>query len=120
MIRDDESRELRVGVVLLRRSNDGHTVAFCGKLPIDLSTVEPIPLDRLSELLDSRTTLTAHAGVPAAVVRSLLDAAVPSALEQSPWLRKHRPLVFVDGRCAIDDHVLAYDERIGVYAEETV
>lgn len=115
---DDETREIRVDVVLLHRIDDGRTVAVCAGQPVSLSTAEPIPADVLPELLDSRTTLTSPAGVPAAVVRTLLDTAVPLLFEQSPWLRKHRALILVDGRCQVGDHVLAYDERIGVYAEE--
>lgn len=117
---DDEPRELVVEVVLLHSNRDDIAVAMCGHHPVLLTSPDPLPPSTLRELLDSCTTLTAHVGVPVEVVRTLRETAVPRAFEQSPWLRKHRALVFVGGRCSVGDHVLAYDERIGVYAEEAL
>ncbi|WP_330274991.1 hypothetical protein OG205_04655 [Lentzea sp. NBC_00516] len=117
---DDEPRELLVDVVLLNGTDDDRVVAVCGDRPVLLTSPDPLPERTLRELLDSRTTLTAHVGVPVEVVRALRETAVPHAFEQSPWLRQHRALVFVDGRCSVGDHVLAYDERIGVHAEEAL
>lgn len=121
MIEDeDEPRELLIDVVLLHSIDEERTVAVCGDLPVTLSATDPISAGVFRGLFDSRTTLIAPAGVPAAVVRVLTDTAAPPLFGQSPWLREHRALVFVNGRCQVGDHVLVYDERIGVCAEETV
>ncbi|WP_394614509.1 hypothetical protein JNUCC0626_32140 [Lentzea sp. JNUCC 0626] len=120
MSTDGEAHDLVVDVVLLHTSGDDVTVAVCGHSPVLLTSPDPLLPSTLRELLDSCATLTAHVGVPAEVVRAMRETEVPRAFENSPWLRKRRALVFVGGRCSVGDHVLAYDERIGVYAEEAL
>ncbi|GAA3868738.1 hypothetical protein GCM10022243_37950 [Saccharothrix violaceirubra] len=87
-----------------------------GTIPVDLNG--EIDVDSVLELEDSVTMLSAPDGVPDEVVEFLGTAPVPPAFARSPWLRRHRPLVFVDGRCTVAGHTLRYERDYGVYVED--
>jgi hypothetical protein len=104
MTPEDDTGEISVRVVLLRRDPSGAVLPMCGGMSDDL--------------LESSAVLVAPVNVPGEVVRALLRTAVPVAFAGNPWLNQHRELVFTDGRCQLGGHELRYHEKFGVYAGE--
>ena len=107
-----------VDVILFRSDPDGRVTPLGGDDPIDLTDPTPPDPDRLQALLDASVRLIASSDMPDGVVEAVAAAHVPRHFQRSPWLCRHRALVFSDERCRVGEHVLRYRERLGVYLDD--
>ncbi|MFI0937414.1 hypothetical protein [Streptomyces sp. NPDC021020] len=88
---------------------------------VDLGQLGPLSQDVVNMLRDSMISLQAGGDVPPAVIEELKGLPVPELFRGSPWLRRARALVLMDGRARVAGAAVGYRAGLGLWvAEDTV
>lgn len=98
-------------LVLLARTADG-LVPVAGSTPVDIDAGEPSPAT-VDALRGSSVTIAAGE-IPLGLFDELARIPVPPAFAASPWLFRHRPLVFTGGAAQIGGWNLPYTPETGL------
>ncbi|MFJ1913226.1 hypothetical protein ACIOGX_15050 [Streptomyces sp. NPDC088147] len=107
-----------VEVVVTHQVLGTHLVTpHAGGDPLDLGWEGPLPRDVVDVLRGSSLLLQAGGDVPQAVIEELWEWPVPLLFRGSPWLRRARALVLIDGRTEVAGAGIGYLAGLGLWVD---
>ncbi|MFE7128872.1 hypothetical protein [Streptomyces sp. NPDC057617] len=107
-----------IEVVVTHQVLGTHLVTpHAGGDPLDLEWEGPPSRDLVEVLRGSLLLLQAGGDVPQAVIEELRGWPVPALFRGSPWLRRARALVLIDGRSEVAGAGIGYLAGLGLWVD---